>query len=355
MAKEYELEILAFRKMPENTTLMQKRKIAVYGDEGVDHCMKTLGFDYDLVSRDDLIAGIIAGYDVFLHLLNMLKNQYVKVMKIENLIILVSILLGLILVMGDFILEYFLFDEKHFLDSLFFDVPTIDLYRRTLIMVAFVMFGIIVSRIMTKRKKAEIALHESERNYKDLFENANDAIFILDSEFNYVDVNQKAIDLFGFSREEFLQLNVKDVIPPEQYQKSDKEFAKLNEQGDYDKFIGKQKTKDGRWLDIEVSASAIIKNGKVIGSRDIVRDITARKEAEAKKERLIAELQNALAEIKTLRGIVPICAYCKKVRDDEGYWNQVEAYIRKHTEAVFSHGICPNCAEKYFPDLFEKE
>jgi len=222
-------------------------------------------------------------------------------------------------------------------------------------MVAFVMFGIIVSRIMTKRKKAEIALQESERNYKDLFENANDAIFILDSEFNYVDVNQKAIDLFGFSREEFLQLNVKDVIPPEQYQKSDKEFAKLNEQGDYDKFIGKQKTKDGRWLDIEVSASAIIKNGKVIGSRDIVRDITARKEAEAKKERLIAELQNALAEIKTLRGIVPICAYCKKVRDDEGYWNQVEAYIRKHTEAVFSHGICPNCAEKYFPDLFEKE
>ena len=67
LAKEYGLEILALRKMPENATRMQKRKIAVYGDEGVDHCMKTLGFDYDLVSRDDLNTGIIVGYDVFLN------------------------------------------------------------------------------------------------------------------------------------------------------------------------------------------------------------------------------------------------------------------------------------------------
>ena len=162
------------------------------------------------------------------------------------------------------------------------------------------------------------------------------------------------IDLFGLSREEFLQLNVKDVIPPEQYQKSDKEFAKLNEEGKYEKFIGKQRTKDGRWLDIEVSASAIIKNGKLIGSRDIVRDITVRRREEAKKEKLIVELQNALAEIKTLRGILPICSYCKKIRDDEGYWNQVDAYIKKHTKAEFTHGICPECAKKHFAELFEK-
>jgi PAS domain S-box-containing protein len=217
------------------------------------------------------------------------------------------------------------------------------------------MFGIIISRIMTKSKKAELALNESQRNYKDLFDNANDAIFILDSKFNYTDVNQKAIDLFGFSREEFLQLNVRDIIPPEQYQKSDKEFAKLNKKGEYEKFIGRQRTKDGKWLDIEVSASAIIKNGKVIGSRDIVRDITARKREEEKKEKLIVELQNALAEIKTLRGILPICSYCKKIRDDGGYWNQVDAYIKKYTEAEFSHGICPKCAKKYFAELFEKE
>ena len=276
-------------------------------------------------------------------------------MKTENIIILASIILGLILAIADSILDFFLFHENLFLDLLLFDVPIFELYRRTFILAVFVMFGIVVSRIMTKREKAEIALHESERNYRDLFENANDAIFILDSELNYTNVNQKAIDLFGYSREEFLQLNVKDVIPPEQYQKSDIEFLKLNEKKKYEKFVGKQRTKDGRWLDIEVNSSAIVKNGKVIGSRDIVRDITARRNAEAKKEELIAELQNALAEIKTLRGIVPICSYCKKVRDDEGYWNQVDAYIQKHTEAKFSHSICPKCAEKYFSELFEKE
>ena len=67
LAIKYGLDLLALKKMPEDATLMQKRKIAVYGDEGVDHCLKTLGFDYDLVSSDDLNAGIISGYDVFLN------------------------------------------------------------------------------------------------------------------------------------------------------------------------------------------------------------------------------------------------------------------------------------------------
>ena len=63
------------------------------------------------------------------------------------------------------------------------------------------------------------------------------------------------------------------------------------------------------------------------------------------------ELQKALSEVKTLRGFLPICSSCKKIRDDTGYWNQIEAYIHKHTEAQFSHGICPDCAEKLYPDL----
>jgi DNA-binding response OmpR family regulator len=65
----------------------------------------------------------------------------------------------------------------------------------------------------------------------------------------------------------------------------------------------------------------------------------------------IGELQRALAEIKTLRGIVPICASCKKIRDDKGYWNQVEVYVRDHTEAEFSHGICPECMKKLYPEF----
>ncbi len=65
-----------------------------------------------------------------------------------------------------------------------------------------------------------------------------------------------------------------------------------------------------------------------------------------------AELQEALDHIRTLRGIVPICAVCKKIRDDKGYWSQVEDYVSKHTEAEFSHGICPTCAHSFYPELY---
>jgi len=80
-------------------------------------------------------------------------------------------------------------------------------------------------------------------------------------------------------------------------------------------------------------------------------EIDAHERVEAEKEELIKELQQALAEIKTLKGIVPICASCKKIRDDKGFWNQLEAYIRDHSEAEFSHSICPECARKLYPDI----
>ncbi len=73
------------------------------------------------------------------------------------------------------------------------------------------------------------------------------------------------------------------------------------------------------------------------------------------REHLIAELKEALSKVKTLSGLIPICASCKKVRDDQGYWHQVEAYVREHSDAEFSHGICPECARRLYPELFSDE
>ncbi|MEW6658334.1 MAG: DUF3365 domain-containing protein [Thermodesulfobacteriota bacterium] len=75
----------------------------------------------------------------------------------------------------------------------------------------------------------------------------------------------------------------------------------------------------------------------------------------AEREKLIGELQDALAHVKVLRGILPICASCKKIRDDQGYWKQVESYIRDHSEADFSHSICPECAQKLYPEFFKNK
>ena len=83
--------------------------------------------------------------------------------------------------------------------------------------------------------------------------------------------------------------------------------------------------------------------GNAIGTFGISRDITERKRAEEERERLIGELQDALSKVKTLSGMLPICAACKKIRDDSGYWNQIESFVRDHSEAEFSHGICPDC------------
>jgi len=79
---------------------------------------------------------------------------------------------------------------------------------------------------------------------------------------------------------------------------------------------------------------------------------TERKRAEEEREKLILTLQKALSEVKALSGLLPICSSCKKIRDDKGYWNQIEAYIRDHSEANFSHSICPECAQKLYPELF---
>ncbi len=72
-------------------------------------------------------------------------------------------------------------------------------------------------------------------------------------------------------------------------------------------------------------------------------------ETALQREKAIAELSDALAEIKTLSGIIPICASCKKIRDDKGFWNKVETYLQAHSQASFSHGICPDCARKLYP------
>ncbi len=80
----------------------------------------------------------------------------------------------------------------------------------------------------------------------------------------------------------------------------------------------------------------------------------ARIKAEEDRENLIMQLQDALAEVKKLSGLLPICCSCKKIRDDKGYWNQIEPYIEKHSEALFSHGMCPDCVKEIYPEQYQK-
>lgn len=81
------------------------------------------------------------------------------------------------------------------------------------------------------------------------------------------------------------------------------------------------------------------------------RNLDQRVEAENQREKVIENLNQALSQVKKLSGLLPICGHCKKIRDDKGYWTQIESYIHEHSEAEFSHSICKECADKYYPDM----
>jgi len=94
--------------------------------------------------------------------------------------------------------------------------------------------------------------------------------------------------------------------------------------------------------------------GNLIGIVESFQNITERIKAETAKVELIDDLQEALDRVNLLSGMLPICASCKKIRDDKGYWSQIETYIRDHSEAEFSHGICPDCAKKLYPEFYDR-
>jgi PAS domain S-box-containing protein len=86
-------------------------------------------------------------------------------------------------------------------------------------------------------------------------------------------------------------------------------------------------------------------------NRALLHNISIRKQAEAEREQLIRDLQRALAEVKTLSGLLPICSACKKIRDDNGYWTRIESYLLDHSNAQFTHSLCPDCLQKYYPGV----
>lgn len=113
------------------------------------------------------------------------------------------------------------------------------------------------------------------------------------------------------------------------------------------------KEKNGTFRHFIVTAEPLLDcKDRVIGIIESFQDITEKKRLEGEKELLLNELKESLKKVKLLSGLVPICASCKKIRDDRGFWSQVESYISKHSEAKFSHGICPDCAKKLYPDHY---
>jgi PAS domain S-box-containing protein len=110
--------------------------------------------------------------------------------------------------------------------------------------------------------------------------------------------------------------------------------------------------KDGRELLLEWHGRQVFKsNGELDYFWKLGIGITKRIQTEEEKKQLLEDLHRTRDDMKTLSGLLPLCSHCKKIRDDKGYWNQVDSYIQEHSEADVSHSICPECAKKHYPDL----
>jgi len=199
----------------------------------------------------------------------------------------------------------------------------------------------------------EIERQALTRHYEYLTKYANDIIILYDQELRLVEANERAVETYGYMREELLQLDALRLRPPETRPSLEATKKEVEEKKSLF-FETIHQRKDGTTFPVEISTRLIEVGGKTF-HQSIIRDITERKQAEKEREKLIYELREALAKVKQLGGLLPICASCKKIRDDKGYWNQIETYIGDHSEAEFSHGICPECMRKLYPDFADEE
>jgi PAS domain S-box-containing protein len=198
-------------------------------------------------------------------------------------------------------------------------------------------------------------LRASEERFRLLAENAQDLIYRVrvwpTLGFEYV--SPAATPITGYTPEEHYadpELGLKLVYPDDRHLL---ESITRSPTPRSQPIVMRWLRKDGRIIWTEQRNVPIYdETGRLVAIEGIARDITDRKRAEEERERLIVELQEALAKVKTLSGMLPICASCKKIRDDQGYWQQVEEYIQKHSEAEFTHGICPDCVRKLYPELY---
>ncbi|MBN1574253.1 MAG: PAS domain S-box protein [Deltaproteobacteria bacterium] len=211
----------------------------------------------------------------------------------------------------------------------------------------------LLTKEISERRLIEKERLKIEEKFRDLYENAPNAYFSVGTDSIIHGCNRRAEELIGCSREELIGQPVFMLY-------ADSPGGKAKAEQVFKKFIAGEKVNDVElkmrrhdntevWVSLSVN-TIIDKDGGIVESRSMVVDVTDRKRIEEERDRLINELQKALSEVKKLSGLLPICANCKKIRDDEGYWRQIEQYIGERSEAEFTHGICPDCAVTLYPE-----
>ncbi|BDU70134.1 hypothetical protein GETHOR_22350 [Geothrix oryzae] len=202
-------------------------------------------------------------------------------------------------------------------------------------------------------------LAAQEAKYRLLAENALDVIWTMDPDGRLTYVSPSVVRQRGWTPEEFMHLGSESralsangaAIIQERMTRS-RQALPGTQPFEQDLIQATVNRKDGQQIQVEAQWRIVWgEDGRLMGFQGVTRDVTERKRLEADREDLIRDLTQALTEVKQLSGMLPICGQCKKVRDDQGYWSQIETYLSQHTEATFTHGLCPECTAAFRQEM----
>lgn len=187
----------------------------------------------------------------------------------------------------------------------------------------------------------------SEHYFRTLLEESSDMFVVIDVETRLLYASPSLQRVLGFTPEEILGQRMFELLHPHDLEPV---MATVMEgiamPGATRRLEYRFRHKDGSWRFIEGVGRNLLDDPTIGGIVVNARDVTERKLAERQREELLQQLQAALAEVRTLQGILPICASCKRIHSEDGRWEPVETYVRDRTHAEFSHGLCPDCASR---------
>jgi PAS domain S-box-containing protein len=213
------------------------------------------------------------------------------------------------------------------------------------------LYGRAVLWDISERKRAEAARQASEARFGAIVEGSHDLISELDRKGNHTWISPNVTETLGWEIGEFLPTHPRDFVHPDDFEHCVEGFAEALKTGRTRLREYRYRRKGGGWVWLESSVT-VYTNAE--GGPRIVcvsRDVSERRRQLRQREAAIREKEKALAQLRVLSGLLPICTHCRKVRDDEGYWRNLETYISAHSNAVFSHSLCEVCLKQHYGEI----
>ncbi|HKV60489.1 MAG TPA: PAS domain-containing protein [Candidatus Acidoferrum sp.] len=205
-------------------------------------------------------------------------------------------------------------------------------------------------RTMASRGQAEQAVRDTEERFRLMVENSHDIMTIRNADGKVRYMSPSVHRVLGYSQEQLIGSIGLELVHPEDRSEVESVLSEFwKNPGARDSIQYRAKHANGTWVSLEVVAYNLLDHPAIRGVVLNGRDISQRKQDEASKDQMIAELQQTLANAKTLTGVLAICASCKKIQECEN-WRQIEAYIRDRSQVEFSHTMCPECSALWYPE-----